>query len=384
MLICSNCGTKVADDSVYCPNCGKKIRRTNKGISGEKETSSLYIVLLIIICVLTIGCAVLGFLVFRSFKKKNPETEKSAGTTKIEEQEKPEAHNIYEQYFRESIIPEMGIANTERLEGTLIWTDTEQEDWCGREGVIGADFADLNIDGQEELFVYFIVRDSDQTNNSNSYLLNVNVYEITASNEVKKSATIQLAAFDGSAGAVEKVGILQLNGKNYLYHHEYEIGIIATGWRGYYTLYSMENRDLQKAYVLGNSSLGSAEECFCVEKYSDNKQYETVCYANALAPEMFDYYRAEGIQFADNCIEYNGSNRYECDQACWKQLGVNLDVPKDSYSKEPDYWNSSIARGGCSLVIRTKDSDYTGDSIDVQSEMEVRAELLPVKERKSK
>lgn len=171
MLICSKCGTRLADDSAYCPNCGKKIHRANKGSGGEKETSSLYIVLAVIICVLAIGCAVLGFLVFSSLKKKSPETEKSAGTTKIEEQEKPEARNIYKQYFRETIIPEMGIANTGHLESTLNWRDAEQKDWSGREGVIGADFADLNIDGQEELFVYYFVRDSSQTNNSNSYLL---------------------------------------------------------------------------------------------------------------------------------------------------------------------------------------------------------------------
>ena len=173
-------------------------------------------------------------------------------------------------------------------------------------------------------------------------LLNVDAYEITDSNEVKKCTTIQLAAFNGLTGAVEKVGILQLNDKNYLYHHEYEIGIMANGWRGYYTLYAMESRDLQKAYVLGNSCVGSAEECFCVEKYSDNKKFETVCYANALVPQRVDYFGYSDEADEGRWRWSDGVSYYEN----WTNYG-EWDLPDngESFGGNEDYAEFNYERG---------------------------------------
>ena len=382
MIICSKCGTRVTEDTVYCPNCGKRIGRADKERGEKKDISGLTIALAVIICILAAGCAVLGVMLLSRLKKDSPQAVQSNISQSVEKaaaekQEKTDSHQIYAQYFREILIPKMGVANTERLEGTISWSDTVQSSWHERKGIIGADFADLDADEQDEMIVCYFVNERVQESDPSVVLLNADVYKLSDCNEVIGCGTVKLADFYGESGALDKVGILQLNGKEYLYHHEYEIGIIATGWRGYYTLYTMENRAVRKAYVLGNPELGSSEELFLVEIYSDNEKCERVCYANASSPDFYDYYRSAGIEFADNCIEYNGLNRYECDSICWKQLGVDIDVPKDSISEEPDYWNSSIARGGSSLVIMPKGSYNANDSIDVYSEMEIRSELLP-------
>lgn len=287
MIICSKCGTRVTEDTVYCPNCGKRIGRADKERGEKKDISGLTIALAVIICILAAGCAVLGVMLLSRLKKDSPQAVQSNISQSVEKaaaekQEKTDSHQIYAQYFREILIPKMGVANTERLEGTISWSDTVQSSWHEREGIIGADFADLDADEQDEMIVCYSVNERVQESNPSVVLLNADVYKLSDSNEVIGCGTVKLADFYGESGALDKVGILQLNG-----------------------------------------------------------------------------------------------SRYECDSICWKQLGVDIYVPKDSISEEPDYWNSSIARGGSSLVIMPKGSYNANDSIDVYLEMEIRSELLP-------
>ena len=385
MKYCPYCGSMISEDANFCMNCGRALSPQNgnrKDHAGGRSTDRVLIIALgAVIGLLVIVCVVIGTMLLSSRTTSVPEPgaqqQAQSAEDDLPQDPAPDLRQLYAECFRDLIIPQSGTANTGRLEGTLSWTEDYRETWYAREGVIGADFADPDADGQEEMIVYRFERAWSEEFGSEAFVIFADVYDVSDSYDVAKTGTVRMADTNGASGALEHVGIMRLGGRDYLYHHEYNFGILANGWRGYYTLYTLDGYGLRKAYLLGNPWIGSSDEHFLVETYYDTEDCETVCYAYTKYSDPDDYLRSQGVRFADHCIDFTYENLYECIQYCWEQIGVDQAVTADTFSGEPDYWNSSLVEKGFSLVIRPYDLYSTDNEVDVYSEMEVRTELIP-------
>ena len=297
------------------------------------------------------------------------ESAAASGTEKSDRQ-------IYKDFYDSVILPE-GRVSEKRIETVLSINNMDGNDWYSRSGVIGADFADLDSDGTEEMVVYYCY--PGHSYNYPDMLVDhiyAEVYSLRGNNEVVLLDTVDLDEVSCSMAEVGKAGIMKLDGKNYIYQHIYKYGIMADGWRGYYTLFTLDNGAVRKAYMLGNPYEGSSDMIFCVQKYSDENSYTSTCYAAEayFRGADYDFLRSEGIEFADDMIDYDHTNDYECEQACWKSIGVKISPPAGTISKEPDYWDSDLVRGGYALIIHdtSHSDDYT--SADVYSSLNNRTE----------
>lgn len=61
MKICSKCGMRVEDDVVFCSKCGTKFK-------DQKTMKTQIMVLSGLICVLLVGCIVVGVLLYLKIK----------------------------------------------------------------------------------------------------------------------------------------------------------------------------------------------------------------------------------------------------------------------------------------------------------------------------
>ena len=286
-----------------------------------------------------------------------------------------EKRSILLDYYNNTIVKAGPIHDPKRKEAELKYDDLTGEEWYISDGVIGMDFADLDHDGQVEMIVYYTnskletLYDRD-VRSSNLY---ADIYKVNDTKTVERVVSAQLSQYmSGSNTSVEKVGILSLDGREYLYCYEYVAGIFANGTTGYYTLYTVDGDSFRRAYVLGQDQLGSAELQFVVETYAGEEEHSTICCARDRLKES-DY--LDDIPLCDGYLTFDYENRYECDELCWKQIGVNTNVPQDSVSQGADYWNSDAVRGGCAITIAATYSD--GMNASMYSETEIRAEYQP-------
>lgn len=286
-----------------------------------------------------------------------------------------EKRSILLDYYNNTIVKAGPIHDPKRKEAELKYDDLTGEEWYISDGVIGMDFADLDHDDQVEMIVYYTnskletLYDRD-VRSSNLY---ADVYKVNDFNTVDRVVSAQLSQYmSGSNTSVEKAGILSLDGREYLYQYEYVEGIFADGTTGYYTLYTVDGDSFRRAYVLGQDQLGSAELQFVVETYAGEEEHSTICCARDRLKES-DY--LDDIPLCDGYLTFDYENRYECDELCWKQIGVNTNVPQDSVSQGADYWNSDAVRGGCAITIAATYSD--GMNASMYSETEIRAEYQP-------
>ena len=286
-----------------------------------------------------------------------------------------EKRSILLDYYNNTIVKAGPIHDPKRKEAELKYDDLTGEEWYISDGVIGMDFADLDHDDQVEMIVYYTnskletLYDRD-VRSSNLY---ADVYKVNDSNTVDRVVSAQLSQYmSGSNTSVEKAGILSLDGREYLYCYEYVAGIFANGTTGYYTLYTVDGDSFRRAYVLGQNELGSADLQFVVETYAGEEEHSTICCAREFGRES-DLW--DDTPLCDGYITFEYGNRYECDKLCWKQIGVDTNVPRESVSQGADYWNSDVVRGGCAITIAATYSD--GMNASMYSETEIRAEYQP-------
>lgn len=303
------------------------------------------------------------------------EEEEDTSVSKKEAVSQEENSAILLDYFNNTIVKAGPIHDPKRKEAELKYDELTGVEWYISDGIIGMDFADLDHDGQIEMIVYYTTSSvetiyDEDVRSSNLY---ADVYRVNDSKTVERVVSAQLSEFmSGSNTSVEKAGILSLDGREYLYHYEYVEGIFANGTAGYYTLYTVDDDSFRRAFELGQDELGSADLQFVVKTYVGEEEHSTVCCARDYGRES-DYW--DDTPLCDGYLTYDYGNRFECDQLCWKQIGIDISVPRDSISQGADYWNSDVVRGGCSIIITA--SNFNGSTASMYSETEIRAEYQP-------
>lgn len=308
---------------------------------------------------------------------KDKEVQEAEDSVKVTETDKVEARALFEEYYRDSIIPGGTVIDQQRKETVLSSGSfsAADEEWCLREGLIGMDLADLDSDGQIEMIVYHMDIGSYTSYDGpfRASSIYADIYRVNETKEVERAVSAGLSDnLPGSNTCIEKIGIAEFNEKEYLFRYEYLNGIFANGVAGYYTLYTLDDGQFRKAYVLGQRDLGSANLFFAVDTYTGEEAYETICCARDESENNNPF---GDYTLIDDYLIFNYGNRYECDVLCWKQLGVTDSVSKDSISEGADYWNSELVRGGFSLVITSSDIDYNdSQTAYMYSELENRTE----------
>ena len=398
MKYCPGCGANIEDDARFCPKCGRKLKvyqrntefnrkRTESNLNGLKP-NKLITILSVLIGVLLVSCIILGLLLLSDMKKKKgneqfSEANQDANSdTESSEVIEEDIRNAYIDYFYTNIAATGALDDCERKEAVLTSDNyrTSAAEWYVCSGVIGMDLADLDYNGQNEMIVYYIDTKTAVVYDEQrkvSYLY-ADIYSIGISNEVEKVGTVQLSGdILGIETSVEKVGIAEVNGKEYLYHYEYLSSIFGNGTCGYYELYMIENGVVRRAYVLGQAVIGSAELEFIVQTYTDLDSYSTVCCAR----DQFAHDdHGDELPLSSDYLIFDYENRYDCDLACWKQLGVEYSAPHDSISDGADFWNTDMVKGGYSYNISSSSVEYgeNGQKAYMYSEIENRSEYKPV------
>lgn len=311
----------------------------------------------------------------KEIQNENQESNKTIDNSGLSE---GEARTIYIDYFNSYYATAVALNDQERKEGILtsnVYTTTEAE-WYVCSGVIGMDLADLDNDGISEMIVYYLDTKTVTINDvqRKASFIYADVNTIKESKEVERVVSAQLSENTlGMNTSVEKVGVIELNGKEYLYHYEYLNGIFGNGTAGYYELYTIENGEFRRAYVLGQDGIGSTDLQFVVQTYTDEERYTTICCARDQSADSNPW---EDLPLSSDYIIFDYENRYDCDQVCWKQLGLEENAPRDSISNGADYWSTDLVRGGCAYTIASSNIEYgsDGQTAYMYSEIENRAE----------
>ena len=296
----------------------------------------------------------------KEIQTENQESDKPINNLGLSEEE---VRTIYVEFFN-SYYASAGILNDqERKEGILtssVYTTSEAE-WYVCSGVIGMDLADLDNDGISEMIAYYLDTKTVTINDvqRKASFIYADIFAIKESKEVERVVSAQLSENTlGTNTSVEKVGVIELNGKEYLYHYEYLNGIFGNGTAGYYVLYTIENGQFRCAYILGQNGIGSTDLQFVVQTYTDADKYTTVCCARDQSADSNPW---EDLPLSSDYIIFDYENRYDCDQVCWKQLGLEENAPRDSISNGADYWNTDLVRGGCAYIITSSNIEYGSD-----------------------
>lgn len=400
MKYCRNCGSKQSDSAVYCTKCGNRMSAKLNGsmIKGleksqpKNQNSKLTMFLAVIVGIMVTACVLLLISINRntshanggrendtanaeysiSENKQNNGNSSSTNPVSIDDNSSDKntvsstagVKELYYAYYNNTIIPEKGLINDEHLESQITINDLADDsiNWHIRTGVIGADFADLDSDDNEDMIVYYLhYGDSEEDATRKADQIFADVYTIKETNTVHKLDTVYLGEVSGTNGLMQKIGIITVDEHCYIYQYEYDFGIVADGWRAYYALYTLDNKNIRKKYILGNQWLGSSEETFNVDTYTDNENYSSVCYALPADAYIRDSLSSQGVIIADDYIEYTYNNAYECQSYCWKKIGVEVDAPEDALSGDPDYWNTDLVKGGFELIVNGSYEDYDND-----------------------
>lgn len=308
-------------------------------------------------------------------RKKDTESNKPISDSALSE---AEIRQIFEDYYYTNIVSSGILNDQERKEGVLTSDNymTSAVEWYVRSGVIGMDLADLDNDGINEMIVYYLDTKTVTINDiqRKASFIYADIFAIKESKEVERVVSAQLSENTlGMNTSVEKVGVIELNGKEYLYHYEYLNGIFGNGTAGYYVLYTIENGQFRCAYILGQNGIGSTDLQFVVQTYTDADKYTTVCCARDQSADSNPW---EDLPLSSDYIIFDYENRYDCDQVCWKQLGLEENAPRDSISNGADYWNTDLVRGGCAYIIASSNIEYgsDGQTAYMYSEIENRTE----------
>lgn len=182
----------------------------------------------------------------------------------------------YYTFIRDELLPEYGWASLEDATCEITRNTYQmQKGWDQRSGIVGADIVDMNMDGIDELLVYFMSEEKNETDDSPYTEFGIRLYTTEDGVIVEKADVANVTPLSDSALDRLNAGIMNLNGKNFLYVERESKEYFANGSDIHYIW--VEYRDngfFADRYFVGKTDGGSSDIAYSVLIWSEDDTKE--------------------------------------------------------------------------------------------------------------
>ena len=281
--------------------------------------------------------------------------------------------NYYE-FIRDELIPQYGYASLENT--TCYLTRNSRQEligWDIRSGLIGADVADLNMDGIEDLLVY--VLEEYEENNKSYTKFFLMLYTMEENEIIKvKELIMPLPLLDDGLDRFS-AGIMNLNGRNYFYVERQRRGYFDNTDRAYYIW--VEYRDngcFMDRYKVEKSSEGSTDEAYSLVEWDETGTWEDAGYTSQLIWEETPG-SSNGEALIKGSIGQPGLYDTIIGRGFQEIPGLSLDyIPGGK--EYPTYWGSPTLKKSFQYHSHGEyDSDGVSISVSLQDETRLREKI---------
>lgn len=273
-MFCQYCGKPLPNGAEICPSCQRPLPKMPQKKKPQSKTKGILIACISILTVLLIAitAATIWLTIHNSGKDVSvnadsddwyeqpdiPEEKHLSGDAEdLETGEASEEHgenkmNLndifsinkpdYYEFIRDNLLPEMGYASLADSSRTVTSEGSQAAaGWDQRFGLAGADIADLNNDGVDDLLVYYMTENMEQTytyEQTGWYLMSfyVDLYTIQE-NEIIKVASVPISRGSQTAYEYLRLGLMEIDGRTYLYVESMDEAYFADGFDVSYQWY---------------------------------------------------------------------------------------------------------------------------------------------------
>ena len=192
--------------------------------------------------------------------------------------------NYYE-FIRDNLLPQMGYASLETtaafVDGYHAYNAQEASTmlcWDRRSGLLGADIADLNRDGTEDLLVYYLAPDTDESVWGNGIYCTaayVDLYTVSRTGDVIRIGTQLLDRYNNVEFNCTTAGLTEIGGKTYLYVESSMVTYFANNSDNEYVLYEYgDDGRFLPHWRIYKSDGGSSEIAYSLETRISGENYD--------------------------------------------------------------------------------------------------------------
>ncbi|MDO4324338.1 MAG: hypothetical protein Q4C61_17650 [Lachnospiraceae bacterium] len=183
----------------------------------------------------------------------------------------------YYQFIHDELLPDMGFASLETAQKE-VGTDFYDMGWDRRTGLLGADIADLNLDGIEDLLVYYITEDTEYTPSPGGGYpkkLCAALYSVNEDGQIVCINNRRLAGFNDVTYERIKLGLMGRDDRVYLYVETDSYAYFANGGSVSYTWYCWDEKGaLRPRWMIGHTDGGSIELASSLLDYYGEDAYD--------------------------------------------------------------------------------------------------------------
>ncbi len=262
----------------------------------------------------------------------------------------------YYQYIRDELLPEMGFASLE-TDQRIVSTEnfSEMVNWDQRRGLLGADIADLNQDGIEDLLVYDIAED--EQSGANPDVLRVSLYSVTEKGKIERISTTNLLSIGDAGYTRVKIGLMGLDDSVFLYVEKDSYAYFANGGSVTYTWYCWdENGVFRPRWMVGHTDGGSIGlACSVLDYYEENG-----CDKYVLCADGDFRYTYPDVEIMTDVAEHYEYETEPALRAGFAMLGLNkVGVYQDSPNlyftqsgRLPTCWGTELMKESVSYLCK--------------------------------
>lgn len=211
----------------------------------------------------------------------------------------------YYPFIHDELLPQLGMASTDTSEKTVTSDSVRNEDrdWTGKSGLLGADIADMNGDGIDDLLVYSLEKGAGE----DSSTLKVTLYTVDESQKGKIVYADELALCRGMEYGYTRIriGLMEREGQTYLYTETDSCAYFANGGTARYEWYFLDEQgSLRHRWLVGHTDGGSSGLASSVLDYRAEDVYEKYVLC---ADGEFRYFNPDVEVLTDESFAY-GTN----------------------------------------------------------------------------
>ena len=279
-------------------------------------------------------------------------------------------------YIRDELEPQMGYADMNDMTRTVS-NDTVFDSiaWNQRRGILGADVLDITGDDNDDMVLYTL----EPVKNSNNpdkipYASYATLYTEDGG-RVTQHETLELGSMSGTSYDVDEVGILEVDGKPYVWHSAVGSAYFADGAGMSGEFLGWDGSAFRRFWWVGKSAGGSSGIAYSFRTYQDAENFtEEVLYGD----EEYFYYEGQGKTGA-------GAQTYaEAMKMGYAKLGLPeaemLTWPDANFYEYPSYWKMSVLKQSVFLIV-SGPGDYRGrnirDHVEDLTRMREKIDALP-------
>ena len=227
----------------------------------------------------------------------------------------------YSKYIGENIAPKMGWVSMETQTRGVGQNWTYPVSWDYRKGLLSAQIADLDDNGTEDCVLYYFDYDHvifpgrpDPDDKSTVF---VKVLTRDSDQAVRETGARQIVYEDGTGFCDAVGGIMDFDGKKYVYFECNTNAYYANGYGTLYTFYSCNGMQLRPDFAVGKTSGGSIEFAYSLISYDEGGDISGTDAVTDGSP----WYNADGTY----------SRQILCADRDWKSFHRGESMLMDSY-----------------------------------------------------